>query len=186
MTTDGKPSHGQTSIHYGSSITGTTLRGDESLFETGRANTIGSQSTVVENDQSSTGAKDRSVGRDEQDDLLDVTSISSHMTTLREREAKTEIAHFLVSNQELRVLCSNIIGRQNKAKFADTGRKLLKSFYLALLDDAGTESEKQSVRLLKSQQGRIRISEQIAGLVVPAKTRNIVSVDDATSDAKTC
>jgi hypothetical protein len=66
---------------------------------------------------------------------------------------------------ELRALCSGVVDALGKAEFANEGRKLLKSFYCGLLMDAKTQLEKQSVSLLKSRKGRIRISSNIAEII---------------------
>ena len=67
-----------------------------------------------------------------------------------------------------------------RARFINTVRKLLKPYYRTLLQDAATERERTSVRLLKSRRGRLRIGGVIANLIEPdddedaGKMRNLV------------
>jgi hypothetical protein len=99
------------------------------------------------------------------DDPLEVSSVSSHITTAREKDAKAHVAYVLANDTELRALCIRVVKELGKAEFANEGRKLLKSFYCGLLMDAKTQLEKQSVSLLKSRKGRIRISSSIAEII---------------------
>ncbi|RYN18368.1 hypothetical protein AA0113_g9767 [Alternaria arborescens] len=99
------------------------------------------------------------------DDPLEISSVSSHITTAREKDAKAHVAYVLANDMELRALCSGVVDALGKAEFANEGRKLLKSFYCGLLMDAKTQLEKQSVSLLKSRKGRIRISSNIAEII---------------------
>jgi tetratricopeptide (TPR) repeat protein len=101
------------------------------------------------------------IGETYDEDMLDNSSVSSHVTTAREKDGKAHIAYLLATDPELRILCSRVMGERKKADFVDTGHRLLKAFYLGLLGDAQTELQKQSVRLLKSRRGRMRISRDI-------------------------
>ncbi|CAN9179693.1 unnamed protein product [Alternaria alternata] len=121
--------------------------------------------------QSETLVHEGSVLNHEKDDLsddddpLETSSVSSHITTAREKDAKAHVAYVLANDTELRALCSRVVNVLGKAEFANEGRKLLKSFYCGLLMDARTQLEKQSVSLLKSRNGRIRISSNIAEII---------------------
>lgn len=94
------------------------------------------------------------------DESLESNSVRSHLTTPRELDAKSYVAQFLATE-----LCSGGLENIDKAEFGTTGRKLLKSFYLSLVGNATTELERQSVRLLKSRQGRRRISYEILDVI---------------------
>jgi hypothetical protein len=64
------------------------------------------------------------------------------------------------------------MGEVEKAAFVDAGRTLLKAFYLGLLRDAQTELQIQSVRLLKSRRGRVRISKDIVEIITSADVQD--------------
>ncbi|CAN9079966.1 unnamed protein product [Alternaria alternata] len=121
--------------------------------------------------QSETLVHEGNVLNDEKDDMpddddpLETSSVTSHITTAREKDAKAHVAYVLANDTELRALCSRVLDELGKAEFANEGRKLLKSFYCGLLMDANTQLEKQSVSLLKSRKGRIRISSNIAEII---------------------
>lgn len=132
-----------------------TLKGLESIRSTG-SETLAMERSVPNADKYDLSGDD---------DLLDTSSLNSHETTAREKDGKTYIAQFLAGDAELHMLCRGILGQVDKTTFANTGRKLLKTFYLGLLEDARTELEQQSVRLLKSRRGRVRISVAIADIV---------------------
>ncbi|RYO66330.1 hypothetical protein AA0116_g2938 [Alternaria tenuissima] len=144
------------------------IRSEKELLET--ASTLQGQDSVG-GSQSGTLVHEGSVLNHEKDDMsddddpLETSSVSSHITTAGERDAKAHVAYVLANDTELRALCSRVVDELGKAKFANEGRKLLKSFYCGLLMDAKTQLERQSVSLLKSREGRIRISSNIAKIV---------------------
>jgi hypothetical protein len=124
--------------------------------------------TLIGAEQMSSEAKDSL----DDDEAPDAGSISSHDTTPHERDGKAEIAHFLATDPELRAICSTVIGKIDEADFADTGSRLLKHFYLELLREAQSELQIQTVRLLKSQKGRVRISKEIAEIIILANAED--------------
>ena len=144
------------------------IRSEKELLET--ASTLQGQDSVG-GSQSETLVHEGNVLNHEKDDMsddddpLEVSSVSSHITTAREKDAKAHVAYVLANDTELRALCSRVVNVLGKAEFANEGRKLLKSFYCGLLMDAKTQLEKQSVSLLKSRKGRIRISSSIAEII---------------------
>lgn len=135
--------------------TASTLQGQDSVG--------GSQSETLMHEESMLNHEKDDMSDD--DDPLETSSVSSHITTPREKDAKAHIAYVLANDTELRALCSRVVDELGKAEFANEGRKLLKSFYCGLLIDAKTQLEKQSVSLLKSRKGRIRISSNIADII---------------------
>jgi hypothetical protein len=134
------------------------------------ASTLQGQDSVG-GSQSETLVHEANVLNDEKDDMLDdddsleASSVSSHITTAREKDAKAHVAYVLANDMELRALCSRVMSKLGRAGFADEGRKLLKRFYCGLLMDAQTQLEKQSIGLLKTRKGRIRISSDIADII---------------------
>lgn len=144
------------------------IHSEKELLET--ASTLQGQDSVG-GSQSETLVHEGNVLNHEKDDMsddddpLETSSVSSHITTVREKDAKAHIAYVLANDTELRALCSRVVNGLGKAEFANEGRKLLKSFYCGLLMDANTQLEKQSVSLLKSRKGRIRISGNIAEII---------------------
>ncbi|CAN9169370.1 unnamed protein product [Alternaria alternata] len=144
------------------------IRAEKELLET--ASTLQGQDSVG-GSQSETLVHEGNVLNHEKDDMsddddpLEVSSVSSHITTAREKDAKAHVAYVLANDTKLRALCSRVVDEVGKAEFANEGRKLLKSFYCGLLMDAKTQLEKQSVSLLKSRKGRIRISSSIADII---------------------
>jgi hypothetical protein len=154
------------------SIVGTSLadgiRSEKELLET--ASTLQGQDSFG-GSQLGTLVHEGSVLNHEKDDMSDnddpheIGSVSSHITTAGERDAKAHVAYVLANDTELRALCRRVVYELGKAEFANEGRKLLKSFYCGLLMDARTQLEKQSVSLLKSRNGRIRISSNIAEII---------------------
>ena len=161
------------------SIVGTSLadgiRSEKELSET--ASTLQGQDSFG-GSQLGTLVHEGSVPNHEKDDMSDnddpheIGSVSSHITTAGERDAKAHIAYVLANDTELRALCRRVVDELGKAKFANKGRKLLKSFYCGLLIDAKTQLEKQSVSLLKSRQGRIRIISSIAEIINPPNVKH--------------
>ncbi|OAG20525.1 hypothetical protein CC77DRAFT_1020215 [Alternaria alternata] len=135
--------------------TASTLQGQDSVG--------GSQSETLVHEESMLNHEKDDMSDD--DDPLETSSVSSHITTPREEDAKAHIAYVLANDTELRALCSRVVDELGKAEFANEARKLLKSFYCGLLIDAKTQLEKQSVSLLKSRKGRIRISSNIADII---------------------
>ncbi|KAH6629411.1 hypothetical protein C7974DRAFT_472211, partial [Boeremia exigua] len=135
-----------------------TLVGEDVSRYAGTTSAFGEQTTL---------AGFKGMDNQDQDDLLDVSSISSHGTTVQEKDAKSHIANFLATDKDIRDICASLLEQTDRTKFAEVGRKLLKSFYLRLQEDADTELEKQSVRLLKSRRGRVRIVEEMADLISP-------------------
>jgi hypothetical protein len=141
---------------------------EKELLET--ASTLQGQDSVG-GSQSETLVHEGNVLNHEKDDMsddhdpLETSSVSSHITTAREKDAKAHVAYVLANDTELRALCIRVVKELGKAEFANEGRKLLKSFYCGLLMDAKTQLEKQSVGLLKSRNGRIRISSNIAEII---------------------
>jgi len=75
------------------------------------------------------------------------------------------LARFLAREQDMRLLSAKaleILGRDN---FTDTVPRFLKSSYCVLSDEAVTETERLTVRLLKSCRDRIRMATEIANLL---------------------
>ena len=144
------------------------IRSEKELLET--ASTLQGQDSVG-GSQSETLVHEGSVLNHEKDDMsddddpLEISSVSSHITTAREKDAKAHVAYVLANDTKLRALCSRVVDEVGKAEFANEGRKLLKGFYCGLLMDANTQLEKQSVSLLKSRKGRTRISGNIAEII---------------------
>jgi hypothetical protein len=129
---------------------------------------VSQSETLVEEEDVSKQEKTGMIDGMHDDDPLDISSVSSHVTTAREKDGKIHIGYSLARNPELRTLCSGVMDKLDKAEFANIGRRLLKIFYLGLLGDAQTEIQIQSVRLLKSRRGRERISKMIADTIIAA------------------
>jgi tetratricopeptide (TPR) repeat protein len=145
--------------------TASTLQGQSSIG-------VSQSKTLVGEEEMSNQAKDSLIDEIYDDDPLDASSVSSRVTTAREKDGKAHIAYFLATDAELRRLCSDIMDKVDRAEFADIGRRLLKTFYLGLLGDAQTELEIQSVRLLKSRKSRVRISTDIVDIITSADAQD--------------
>jgi tetratricopeptide (TPR) repeat protein len=145
--------------------TASTLQGKSSIG-------VSQSKTLVGEEEMSNQAKDSLIDEIYDDDPLDASSVSSRVTTAREKDGKAHIAYFLATDAELRRLCSGIMDKVDRAEFADIGRRLLKTFYLGLLGDAQTELEIQSVRLLKSRKSRVRISTDIVDIITSADAQD--------------
>jgi serine/threonine protein kinase len=142
--------------HIDDFATSSTLQGQSSAGT--------SQETLVEIDQSSDEAKDSL----NDNDSLETDSVNSHVTTSRERDGKAQIAHFLATDPELRLICSSLLEKSGQEWFVKEGHRLLKTFYLELLTEVQSELQIQSVRLLKSRNGRVRISRDVAEIISSA------------------
>ena len=112
-------------------------------------------------------------------DISDIRSEVSQETTPVENEGKAYLAEFLACDQELGPLCSRVLSRMDRARFTNTVQKLLYNpYYQSLLQDAATEREQKSVRLLRRRRGRLQIGEMIANIIErdddedAGKTRN--------------
>lgn len=98
-------------------------------------------------------------------DTFDIGSEASLETTPVENEGKEYIAQFLSSDQELGPLFTRALSRMGRGKFTNTVRKLLKPYHRGLLQEAVTEREQLSVRLLRSRRGRLRIGAEVASIL---------------------
>jgi serine/threonine protein kinase len=154
---------------YDDFATASTLQGEESVGEN-------DHDTLVEEEE--IPSDNYGIRLMDHDDPLEVSSVSSHITTARKRDGKAHLAQFLATDAELRVLCASVIEKLGEAVFANEGRKILKGFYLGMLGDAKTELQKQSVALLKSRSGRTRMSMQMAKMVIGAKMKDVEDVKD--------
>lgn len=94
------------------------------------------------------------------DDEID--SRASIASTPTEMNGKALIAMFLAEEPQFREICKKAMARTEKQRFIETMRKLLKTFYKRLVQEAETEAQKAVARLLRSRQGRRRISWQLA------------------------
>jgi serine/threonine protein kinase len=137
--------------------TSLTLQGTNSVR-------ISQSETLGGTDQTLIEAKDSFMN----DDVLDTDSVSSHVTTPREKDGKAEIAHFLASNPELRPIFSGLLEKSGQTWFVKEGHRFLKSFYLELLTEVQSELQTQSTQLLKSRNGRVRISQDIVEIISAA------------------
>jgi tetratricopeptide (TPR) repeat protein len=150
---------------YDDFTTTSTLQGQSSIG-------VSQSETLAGEEQMSNQARDSLIDEMYDGDPLEASSVSSRVTTARDKDGKAHIAYFLATNPELRILCSGMMDKVDKAEFADTGRRLLKTFYLGLLEDAQTELQIQSVRLLKSRRSRVRISKDIVDIITSADAQD--------------
>jgi hypothetical protein len=150
---------------YDDFTTTSTLQGQSSIG-------VSQSETLAGEEQMSNQARDSLIDEMYDGDPLEASSVSSRVTTARDKDGKAHIAYFLATDSELRILCSGMMNKVDKAEFADTGRRLLKTFYLGLLEDAQTELQIQSVRLLKSRRSRVRISKDIVDIITSADAQD--------------
>jgi hypothetical protein len=91
----------------------------------------------------------------------DIRSQVSNETTNEEATGKALIRVFLAEEPEFRALCLRALPKLGQQRFVDNLRRLLKSFHKNLSKEAKNEAEKAVAKLLRSRQGRSRISEQL-------------------------
>jgi hypothetical protein len=140
------------------------------------SNGVSQSETLVEEEEMWPRTKDNLADDDED---LDTNSVSSHITTAREKDGKAHIAYFLATNPELRPIVRGVMNKVTREEFTKKGRMLLKDFYFGLLTEAETELQVQTVSLLKSQRGRIRISKDMAHTVLSADAEDAREKADA-------
>ncbi|KAL8350115.1 hypothetical protein RB601_001390 [Gaeumannomyces tritici] len=91
----------------------------------------------------------------------DIASQATDETTAAAFTGKTLIRTFLSDQPRFMVLCEKASSAMGDERFVQNMRRLLKSFHKNLLREASTEGEKAVAKLLRSRQGRLRISRQL-------------------------
>jgi hypothetical protein len=109
------------------------------------------------------------------DDLTSVVSdkdeISSQAPTTRTWQdvvAEENLAILLARNKELNPLYKEVLMKMKKSRFVRNFRRLLKRYYLDLLQTANSNLERATVHLLRSRWSRIRMAERIVDQISPA------------------
>lgn len=92
----------------------------------------------------------------------DIGSLASDETTNEGMTGKALIRVFLAEEPQFRALCEKALVKLGRRRFVENMRRLLKSFYKSLSEEAQNEAEKAVARLLRSRRGRLRISYQLA------------------------
>jgi hypothetical protein len=95
-------------------------------------------------------------------DNEDIGSQASYGTTNEEMTGKALIRLFLVKQPQFKALCEEGLAKMNSGRFVDNLRRLLKLFHMHLSAEAESEAEKAVAGLLRSNRGRLRISQQVA------------------------
>lgn len=79
-----------------------------------------------------------------------------------EMVAERQLSGLLTQNGELRPLCEEALRRMDESWFVDNLQRLLKQYYSDLVQNAETNLEQVTSRILKSRLSRIRIARHIA------------------------
>ncbi|KAK8128643.1 hypothetical protein PG984_009751 [Apiospora sp. TS-2023a] len=95
-------------------------------------------------------------------DSEEIGSQISIETNYQARTGKALLGLFLVQEEPTKGLFQEASTRMNKERLIQNFRRLLKSFYKALMMEANNEAEKSMARLLRSRRGRLFIS----GLII--------------------
>ncbi|KAJ5765481.1 hypothetical protein N7520_005040 [Penicillium odoratum] len=96
-------------------------------------------------------------------DNEDISSQVSGDTDNEEKMASQALIRVFLAEEPLfRDLCQNAIVQMSRERFVENLQRLLKSFHKNLSAEAETEAEKAVARILRSRQGRQRISQQLA------------------------
>lgn len=98
----------------------------------------------------------------------EINSDASHETTDGEKTGKALIRIFLANEPQYLALCEKVLAQMGQQRFVNSTRKLLRSFYKNLLEEAETKSQKVVAQLLRGRRGRQRISEQLAAHIQSA------------------
>jgi tetratricopeptide (TPR) repeat protein len=100
-------------------------------------------------------------------DKADIESLVSWKRTAHEVNGENLIRNLLVQNTQLTPLYRQALARMDKGRFVNNVRRLLKVYYLRLCQDAQTNLERETVRLLRRRWGRVRIAQAIADFHLP-------------------
>jgi len=124
-------------------------------------------SAVLESDE-------RLLDHETNDDVVSVLSddldIKSRQATNKSQEqilAEEYIGHLLAQIEEMVLLCEEGLETIEKNNFVKNLRRLLKQYYLDLLEQAETNLEKATVHLLKSRWLRTRMAQQVGDKLRP-------------------
>jgi hypothetical protein len=91
----------------------------------------------------------------------DIGSLRSEETSYEVKTGEALIGVFLIQDTRFHTFCLESSTKMSKERFIRNLRRLLKSFYKNLREEAETESERAVARLLRSKYGRQRISEKL-------------------------
>ncbi|ORY06745.1 hypothetical protein BCR34DRAFT_616857 [Clohesyomyces aquaticus] len=94
-------------------------------------------------------------------DPFDIQSEASAETAPLASQGKLHLAWVLANDKTLGPLCQKLSSGMGKERFIRTIRRLLKTFYVNLVQEPKTNRELSSVHLLKSRRGRARIGTAI-------------------------
>lgn len=156
-------------------ITKSSLADAEELQE----EKTGVSSPTAQKESSGESAKNRSLqeydpGHDIRSIISDKDELYSHEPARRSDQEITAEEHLgllLAQNDKLRPLWVEALTRMEEERFVNNLRRLLKIFYLDLLQDAKTNLQQVTVRLLRQRWSRMSIARQILGLLKPSSAQ---------------
>ncbi|KAJ5588881.1 hypothetical protein N7537_011559 [Penicillium hordei] len=105
-------------------------------------------------------------------DIDKIGSQKSDETAYEEKTGKALLRVFLAEDPLFRTLCEKAILQMGQNRFAKNMRRLLKSYYKNLSVEAESEAERAAAKLLRSRQGRQRISQQLAVYILQQNDEN--------------
>lgn len=112
-------------------------------------------------------------------DIDDIGSQASGETTREAMTGKALIIMFLQEHSMFRSLCERALCGMSRERFVKNMTRLLRSFHKDLLQEARSESEKAAAKLLRSERGRSRISEQLAAHIQKEDNHALHNRDDS-------
>src|SRR5438046_788003 len=110
------------------------------------------------------------------DDIASVWSVEDDITpvgtTRKARNSKILEAEFVLSrafakHKELAALCKDALAKVPRDRFVDNFRRLLGFYYLDLIRESVSTTEKECVNLVKDPMARIHIASELADSIKP-------------------
>jgi len=117
--------------------------------------------------------------------VSDSDEISSQISTRKTQQellAERHLSVLLAQHEELKPLYEIALERMEKEHFVNNFRRILKRYYLDLLQSANTNLERATVHLLRSRWSRLRMAQDIVDRVSPESVELYAQPLDATRD----